>query len=231
MGLMSKQRARLPHLVEGKRGVAGEVDDLRRDLVNELDALAPIAVEEFIDPAAADVDAIKTSAASAAAVQSFVAADLDGVVGAGEMVPPRNLDITSTLSGDIDAVDVVITGKVRNAVGRLVDQTDTITLTDGGNVTDAGTLPFSTVETITVPAQSGTGGALSFGFGDLIGLAQPLVSRAGLEAVIREVAIGAVVTTGTFVDAAGSAPHGTYSPAAAADAANDYAVYYEYDPT
>lgn len=233
-GLMTKQRAAKPHLVEGKGGVAGEVEDLRKDIANEFSVIAPFAVQEFTDPAAADPNGIKTSFASSASIQSFTAADLDGVVGAGAMTPPRNITITTSAHADIDAVDVVITGKVRDTDGKLVDQTDTITLTDGGNTTDVGTQAFESVETITIPAQSGVGGAIEIGFGDVIGLSKPLISRAGAEAVLMEIEAGTVLAadaiTGTFVDAATAAPNGTYEPATPPDATNDYAVYYEYDP-
>lgn len=229
-GLFSNQEPKKKHLVDGKHGVAGEVDDLREDVVRVLSGLVALTVDEFTNPATADVDAIKTSIASAATAQSYSGAALNGVVGTTEMVPPRNVTITTTLHADIDAVDVVITGKVRNADGILIDQVGTITLTNGGGTTDAGALAFSTVERIDVPAQSGVGGALTFGFGNLIGLGKPLISRAGLVAVLHEIAVGAVVTNGTFVNAATSAPNGTYSPNAAPNGANDYAVYYEYDP-
>jgi len=89
------------------------------------------------------------------------------------------------------------------------------------------------VTSIVVPAQSGVGGALEFGFGDIIGFLRPLKSRAGLAAVVREIAVGAVVTTGTFVAAPAVAgagqPNGTYLAAAVPDATRDYAVYYEMD--
>lgn len=236
-GLFGNQGPDKPHLVTGKRGVAGEVNDLRQDVGKVLSGLAALTVDEFIDPAAADVDAIKTSVASSAAAVSYSGAALDGVVGGAEMVPPRNPTITTTSHANIDAVVVAVTGKVRNSAGKLVDQVGAITLTDGGGVTDAedNGLVFSIIESYDVPAQSGAGGAMEFGFGDVLGLGKPLVSRAGAPAVMQEIEAGtplaADALTGTFVDAATSAPNGTYAPATVPDAANDYAVYYEYDPS
>lgn len=184
-----------------------------------------MGVDEYTDEPVADVDAIKASFASSAAAEDFSGADLDGVVGLGEMDAPRNITITTTSNADIDAVDVVITGTDINR--RVISEI--ITLTDAGNVTDVGLVAFRTITRVQIPAQSGSGGAIEIGFGALMGLSKPLVSRAGLEAVITEIAIGAVVTTGAFVDAATSGPNGTYSPSAAQDGSNDYAVYYEYD--
>ena len=43
--------------------------------------------------------------------------------------------------------------------------------------------------------------------------------------------LAADAITGTFVDAATAAPNGTYEPSTVPDASNDYAVWYEYDPT
>jgi len=189
--------------------------------------MAALTVQEWVDPAAADVDAIVTSVATAATVQTFLGAGLDGVVGAGVMDPPRNITITSDLQADHDAVAVVIDG---TDIDDNVVQ-DTITKTDGGNVTDVGVIAFKTVTLITVPAEAGAAGLMEFGFGDLIGLEKALITRAGLAAVLQENEAGTIVTTGTFVDAAGSPPYGTYDPATVPDATNDYALYYEYDPT
>jgi hypothetical protein len=191
--------------------------------------LMPIVCDEFTDVATADVDAIKTSAASSNAVQSFTTADFDGVVGDGEMTPPRNITVTTSTHADIDAVAVVITGKIRNADGQLVDQTDTITLTDGGGATDAGVQPFSTVETVTIPAQSGSGGAVSVGFGAAIGLSAKIKSRGGIIKPLRELAAGAIATNGTFTNPT-SSPVSLYTPNSAPDASRDYAVTYEVDP-
>jgi len=228
-GLMSRQYANKPHLLQTSGGIAAEVKDLRDDLIAELSMVAGVAVEEFTNPAAADVNAIKLSIASAAAIQTYTGAALDGVVGLLAMSPPRNISITSTAHADIDAVAVVITGKDVNGD----DITESITLTDGGGVTDVGAKAFAKVTSIVVPAQSGVGGALEFGFGDIIGFLRPLKSRAGLAAVVREIAVGAVVTTGTFVAAPAVAgagqPNGTYLAAAVPDATRDYAVYYEMD--
>lgn len=187
----------------------------------------PVAtyVEEWTDPAAADVDAIKTSFSSAASEQAFTTADFDGAVGAGAMSPPRNITITTSASADIDAVGVAVTGT--DIDGNALSET--ITLTNDGGTTDSGAKAFATVETITIPAQTGTGGSIQIGFGDLIGFAKPIASHAGTPLVLAEIAAGSLVATGTFAGQSTGAPNGTYSPNTAADGSNDYAVTYAID--
>jgi len=127
-GLFTDQRAARPHLVRGGGGVAGEVADLRADVADEMEAMAAIAVEEFIDPPAADVDAFKASIASAATEEVYEGADLDGAVGEGVLDPPRNPTVTTSAHADIDAVTVVFEGKDINGDDISVN----VLLTDGG---------------------------------------------------------------------------------------------------
>ena len=220
-----------PHLVVGKTGVAGEVDDLRGDVETAFNKLETegglLRTVEFTNPVAADIDAYKLSIATAATEQVYTGAALDGATGVNEMIPPRNPTVTSTLHADVLAVGVVFHGKIRDENNILIDQDVTVTLTVGGGATDAGTKCLSVLENITVPANGGVGGALEFGFGSLIGLPAGMKSRAGLLAPIREIAVGVVVTTGTFTTKAAQPPNGTYSPAAAPDGARDYALTYE----
>lgn len=225
------QRAKKPHLTEGKGGMGGEVDDLRRDVEASFGTLEAngglLRTEEFTNVATADVDGIKKSIATSDADVSYVAADFDGDVGTDEMVPPRNPTITSSTHAHVTNVDVVVTGKVRDYSGKLIDQTETITTTNGGGATDAGTKAFSIIEQYDVPAMGGVSGALEFGFGTLIGLGAPMKSRAGLLAPIREISGGAVVTNGTFTTAAAQVPNGTYSPNSAPNGTLDYSLTYE----
>jgi len=185
----------------------------------------PIYVDAWTNPAAADTNAIKTSIASSASPASYSGADLNGVVGVGAMSPPRNITITTSSHADIDAVVVVVTGTDIDD-NALVEN---ITLTDNGGVTDAGVKAFKTVSQIDVPAQSGTGGTLEFGFGTSIGLTKKAKTRAGMLVALQEIEAGSVVATGTFGLAATALPYGTYTPNTAADGANDYVLAYEVD--
>ena len=225
-GLFVKQHPRLAHLVRGQGGLKGEISDLRGDVLDTMAPLVALAVEEFINPRSDDSSGIKGAVASATTIQVYEGAALDGTVGAGTLSPPRNIKISTNSNADIDAVGVLFEGLDIN--GDVISET--ITLIDGGGSPAPGLKAFASVVRITVPAQSGGGGVLTFGFGRLLGLSQPIKSRAGLAALTLEIAIGAVVTTGTVVDAATGAPNGTYSPASAPNTANDYAIYYEYDP-
>jgi len=182
-GQFSSQNAVKQHLLRGSGGIQAEVADLRADIKRDFAANAAVAVEEFTNVPVADVDAIKTSIASSASPVSYSGAALNGVIGAGAISPPRNITITTTTHADIDAVVVVVTGTDINGDAL----TENITLTDGGGVTDAGLKAFASVEQVDIPAQGGTGGALTIGFGARIGLGKPLLSRAGLAAVLLEV--------------------------------------------
>src|SRR4030042_2340666 len=174
---------------------------------------------EFTNPAAADDDFFVVNLASSASDDTVNSADAEWQTVA-ELNPPRNITITTSASADIDAVAVVLTGRVRDEDGNLVAQTDTITLTNGGGVTDAGTRAFSIFDQAFIPAQSGVGAVIDIGFGAIIGLPSPMMSRAGLLRPIREVAAGTVVTNGTFTTAAAQPPHGTYAPNSAPNGAN-----------
>jgi len=234
--LFGNERAAKPHLVRGGGGISGEIVDLRGDIERAFSTLEDgslfglLVTEEFINVPAADPDALRTTTSTSGAPAEFTAAmDFDGVSAGAELVPPRNVTITTSAHADVDAVAVEVTGRVRNADGDLVAQTDTFNLTDGGGVTDAGAAMFSFVDSITIEAQSGNGGTLQIGFGVLIGLANAIKARAGFIAPIREIAAGAIVTTGTFTSPATNSPYGAYTPATAANGTNDYAITYEVD--
>lgn len=233
-GLFGDQSPDKPHLVSGKSGVAGEVDDLRSDVRQVLAGLAAFTVDEFTNPPAADTDAIRLAAATVVTARTLSGADLDGVVGEAEMVPPRVLTATTAGATPANApATAVVTGKVRNSKGVLETQTETIALSQIA-ATVTGTKAFSTVVSIAEAAGDGVAATVAYGFGAAMGLGKPLISRAGAAAVLAEIEAGTVLAadavTGIFTAAAASSPHGLYSPANAANGARDYAVYYEYDP-
>jgi hypothetical protein len=225
------------NLNPGSRDGAGAkvLAELARDMITQgnlsdsaLTRGGAMQTVEFTDPPLADTDFFVVDRASSASADVINSGEAEWQ-SVSELDPPRNVTITTTSHADIDAVDVVVTGRVRDANGNLIAQTDTITLTDGGGATDAGTRAFSYIDSIAIPAQSGTGGELDFGFGDIIGLPSPIKTRAGLTAPIREVAAGAVATNGTFTTGAAQPPNGTYEPNSAPDGSNDYSLFYEAD--
>jgi hypothetical protein len=229
--LFGSRAAKLPHLVTpGKGGVAGEVADLRADVEATFadleDSGGVIVVEEFTNLAAAAVAAIKASFPTANTVQTFTAHD--GPLGEVEIIPPRNVTVTASTHADVDAVPVTITGRIRDANGVLVAQTDAISPVDGGGTTVAGTKAFSFIDTTSVAAMAGPGGALQIGIGTLVGLKKKVRTVAALPVVLQQITDGALVTNGTFNAAA--APHGTWAPSTAANGAHDYGLVYAVDP-
>lgn len=236
--LFGNRRPQRGHLVNRpSKGVPGEVNVLRADVEASFEALESggglIVTDIFTDPAAADPNGIKTSFATANTAQAFTAedSDFDGAEAAQEMVPPRTLSITSTANAHVTAVDVVIRGRLRLADGSLVAVEDTISLTGGGGATDvsATPVPFSFVDEVDIPAQGGAAGSLEIGTTTTMGCSRRALSRAGLLVPVQQIAIGVVVTTGTFVNNAAS-PVTLYTPAGAPNGSNDYAVTYVAGP-
>lgn len=211
------------HLLQGTGGVAQIATESRRALTT----LSALTVEEFTNPPAADDDAIKASFVTAVAARSFTGAALDGVIGAAILTPPRVLVVT-TAGPDASfpgPFNVVVIG--RDVFGNRL--TESFAITAGSNPgAVAGIKAFARVTEIQVPASPDALGSIKVGTLTLMGLGLPLKYRAGLQAVVREVAVAAVVTTGTFSTPAANPPNGAYDPASAPDGVKDYALYYEY---
>jgi hypothetical protein len=232
--LFGKQVGKIAHLTgKAKSGFAGEIGDLRDDVDKVFLTFEQNGgldrVEEFLALRAPSANAIKLSIATANTAQSYTAkaGQLDGALGITELVPPRNITVTSSSHADVTAVGIVITGRVRNNVGDLVAQTETITPTAGGGATDAGAKPFAFVDSIAPAAMGGPGGALQFGIGVLVGLACKPRVAAGLTLVSQQVTDGALVTNGTFNLA--TLPQGTWTPATAPNGTHNYALRYVCD--
>jgi len=110
--------------------------------------------------AAADVDAITaTPLASAASEQVFVAADFDGEIGAGQIVPPRTL--TLALNSHSDWLDSTGVLAYRDASGKT--QLERITIPANGNVELKSAQAVRQLVSVTVPTQTGTNGTLTIG--------------------------------------------------------------------
>lgn len=127
--------------------------------------------------AIADTDAIKTSIASAASIQTYITAALNGVYGVAVFPLPHLVTVTNTSSvGSYVAAAITISGE--DADGNTI--TDTLTLTTAnGNETITSVRAFAKVTSIVVPAQVNTSGAFQFGVGDIV-LPYPVrVIRAG----------------------------------------------------
>jgi hypothetical protein len=181
--------------------------------------------DEFTSPAAASTNAIKTSIATSTSSWSYSGAALNGSVGTGALAPARPITASSSSSTGaytLTAMTVVGTDLHGNAL------TDTMTPTQvNGSETISTTKAFASVTSISGSAMSNTAGAWVFGFGAGLGLRRLPKLRAGMVAVVAEIANAARVTTGTFTAPTSAGPNGTYLPAAAPDGTKSYCVFYE----
>lgn len=182
----------------------------------------PLVQETFTDVAAADPDAIVEALATVASAVVLSGDDLDGVIGAGEISPPRNITITTAGGTPADApATATITGLAVDGSA----QTETINVGQTAT-TVAGAKAFAYVESISMPAADGTDATLTFGIGNVIGLSSKLRDVGGVVGIVKEVANATVVTNGVFVLPATSGPFGTYAPNTAPNGTNDYAIVY-----
>jgi len=128
---------------------------------------------------------IASGGASSGSLQTILAADMNGALGAGaELFPPRNVTLTLSSHADWDATTATVTGTDEN--GAAV--TESLSIPNGGNATVTGTQMFRTITSLAIPAQSGTGGTFTFGVGSVLGSVDHLV--AGL--VARDITRSAV---------------------------------------
>ena len=133
-----------------------------------------------IEPAA-DVDAIIATGASSGSQQVISGASLDGVIGAGEIYPPRNITLTFSSHANWDATTAVVAGTDENGVAI----TENFSIPDGGNATVTGATKFRAVTSITIPAQSGTSGTFTAGVGLLLGAADHIAAGLAVLDVTR----------------------------------------------
>lgn len=219
-GLWNKRKAQAPNIVRPGGGTGGEIFDLRQDIAAELAPMAAIAVEEFTDSAAAGAADLLAATASTVAVQTYAASALLAGGKTKLAAFPRNITFTTAGVTPADAPDTVtVVGTYRGKA-----QSETINVAQTATIA-TGTKPFSTITSITYAAGQGTGATVSIGVGAGLGVQQVPKARAGLVAPIREIAAGTAVTTGTLTAA------GLYTPATPPNGTNDYAIYYEYDPS
>lgn len=121
-------------------------------------------------PDVADADAIIATGASAATAQTIASGSFDGVIGADEMIPPRNLTLTLSNNANWDATVATVTGV--NEDGEVIQED--FRIPDSGNVTLTGVKHFAKVTSVYIPAQAGTAGTFTLGTGSSLG---PLTGR------------------------------------------------------
>lgn len=128
----------------------------------EVGTIAPVA----------DADAIIATGASSGSIQNISGASLDGVIGAGEIYPPRNITLTLSNHANWDSTNATVTGTDENGV----TITEVLAIPDGGAATVTGATKFRTVTNLNIPAQSGTSGTFTLGVGSLLGSVDHLVA-------------------------------------------------------
>jgi hypothetical protein len=196
------------------------------ELDTPLDATIPVTREVFTDLLASVDNAIKTSFTAPASDTTYSGSDLDGAeVGAGEMLPPRNVIITGTtgIGEALDGGNAVVIGE--DIDGQLRSETIPLSVLGAStSAVDRGVNAFKRVVSVMIPADaSGSPGDYEIGFGLKSGLKRPL-EIGGLIAEFEDNAV--VGTAGTVVLAATSPPNGTYSPNNAPDDAKDFIITY-----
>lgn len=217
-GLFSKAHALKAHLLQGSGGLSAEVADVRHDVLATLSPMAGIYVEEYTNPVTGGVADLLVATATTVAIQTVTSFLAPGIAKLAAL--PRN--VTFTTAGVTPAhapASVVVTGTYRG-----LPQTETVTLAQTAAIA-LGVKPFSTITSVVYAAGDGTAATVSIGVGDSIGIASVPKARTGIVVIIKEWAIGAVVTTGALSAA------GLYTPAAAPNGTNDYAIMYEADAT
>lgn len=125
--------------------------------------LCQLASEDQVKYPAAVADdpdsIVETEGASAATEQNLVAADFDGTIGSGRIVPAQRISITCNSHADWDATVNPVRGE--DDQGRQID--DALEIADGGNGTFLTKKAFSRAEEIDILAQSGTNGTFTIG--------------------------------------------------------------------
>lgn len=160
--LFSNQHAQKPHLVTGKQGVPGEIDDLRRDIAAVLTSLAPITIDEYTNPVGTGAPGAAALLAATPTVAAPVTVLAAGMVAAGvAALPawPRQITFTTGGSTPADApANVVITGT--DAYG--VAQTETLNLAQTG-ATVTSVKYWGSITKVDYPAADGTDATVSIG--------------------------------------------------------------------
>lgn len=166
----------------------------RQTFDNAIGKIVGLLIEKYRDPSyVADGDAditaaaiptaptsIKLQVATSASPQAYSGAALDGTIGQGAILPRR--PITVTLGGSpaafVNGSAIVVAGL--DVVGQPITNVLTID-TSAIPGTLAGGNDLSAVTSLSVAAQSGTGGTISFGTGSRSGLGSNYLAQAGLE--------------------------------------------------
>lgn len=219
----SKGPAR-PHLTQGKRGQAGEIDDLRNDVDEAFETLENnglLRVDTWTNPPTADVDYFLDGRAGATTEQ-ILRASAGAFLQTSIATGPRGITVVRSASVGAYTTDpIIIRGK---AYGEDVTLTFTPADADGGDTIQSDEdLGLDEIIDVVIPPQVSALGTFDIGFNVEMVLFRGIRALAGVSTPLREAVNAAVVTTGTFSGR-------KYTAAAAPNGTNDYAVVYVANP-
>lgn len=123
---------------------------------------------------------IATGGASTAGIQTLTGAAFNGAIGGRAMRPPRNLVVAFDSSTDWDPTTAVVTGI--DADGEIITEDFAVAT----SASRTGTKLFASVTSVSIPAQTGTGGTFTMGIGSLLGDMTGSIAGAALYDAARE---------------------------------------------
>lgn len=224
-GLFSTARGVKPHLVSGKTGVAGEVDDLRKDLSAALAPLANIVVEEFVNPIVGGAATLRIATATVTAAVTLAPAALTAATLTNMELAPRQLVFTTAGTTAAHA-PATVTIKGTDARNKVLEETLALAQTA---TTATSVNFFKTITSLEFPPGDGTGATVAIGTGAKIGLSQVPKVRSAATVIIKELEDGVAAAVAGTLEAPGVAigPYGAYTPDSTLDGALDFVLFYE----
>lgn len=189
---------------------------------------AQIVRATFTDVSTADTDGVSVShvGAAVAGTTNMTIGGALATAGVATFVTPRNVVITVTHGSSVVAMSGTITGT--DQYGRVITEAWSVTAGTTSK-TFTGVVAFKTITSITETiAADASANTIIAGDGVVLGLPFRSVIG-GVATAVKEIAIGAIVVTGTLVAGSTTANtdyRGTYLPSAAPNGTNDYSVWY-----
>ena len=163
-GVFSRNKDKIDHLVNPGGGLAGEIFDLRKDLVRELGVMPGFVAEEWtnlVGLAAPGAAVLKAATATVAAPVTVLPAGLLAAGLAQLAAHPRPLTFTTAGGTAADApANVVITGTDMNGAA----QSETLALAQTAAAVTS-VKAYKTIVSIVYPAADGTGATIAIGIG------------------------------------------------------------------
>lgn len=124
-----------------------------------------------------DVDAFKTNIGSTTGVQTFTGADFQGLIGQGVLASPRQITLTLSSHANWDATTATLIATTIDGTS----VTESLSIPDGGNATLTTSGYYVASTSLSIPAQSGTNGTATLGYGSKIasGLYEAQLDKSG----------------------------------------------------